>query len=216
MMTHILPTHTTADARASIQYHPLTPPRPSTMIGINGLSNIARMPRISRPANKKKSGTAALHRMLLTILLCLVGWGEVWGQNAEISGNAWNNISNNTISWSGSHAQFKLSGGSMSYGSTLGGYIDISKNTNYTLGWTINPSCTINVTSVYVKAGSAQPNCTFYLGTKSVGCGWSNKELTDVPSTNGNTGNIIMKASNFIYTIQNHNSYRNIGCGRLL
>ena len=84
----------------------------------------------------------------------------------------------------------------MSYGSTLGGYIDISKNTNYTLGWTINPSCTINVTSVYVKCGSANPSCTFYLGTKSVGCGWSNGELTDVPSTNGNAGNIIMKASN--------------------
>ena len=85
MMTHILPTHTTADARASIQYHPLTPPRPSTMIGINGLSNIARMPRISRPANKKKSGTAALHRMLLTILLCLVGWGEAWAYGENTS-----------------------------------------------------------------------------------------------------------------------------------
>lgn len=72
------------------------------MIGINGLSNIARMPRISRPANKKKSGTAALHRMLLTILLCLVGWGEAWAygettsyvyQNAgEKSASDWGNI----------------------------------------------------------------------------------------------------------------------------
>lgn len=55
------------------------------MIGINGLSNIARMPRISRPAGKKKSGTATLHRVLLTILLCLVGWGEAWGYGETTS-----------------------------------------------------------------------------------------------------------------------------------
>ena len=141
---------------------------------------------------------------MLTLLILLGSGMNVWGQTAEISGSAWNNISNNSISWAGNHVKFTLSGGSMSYGSTLGGYIDISKNTNYTLKWAPNSSCNINVTNVHAKAGSAKTSCTFYLGSAQGGCGWSNTELDAVPTSNGNNGNIVMKASNScrIYSVK--------------
>lgn len=77
MMTYIPSIHTISDARESIQYRPNRFPSPSSPFGI-GIPSTAKKTRTSRFTNSKKNETAILHRVLLTAMLCLMGWGEVW------------------------------------------------------------------------------------------------------------------------------------------
>lgn len=84
MTTYIPSTYTIADARESIQYRPNRFPSPSSPFGI-GMPSTAKKTRTSRLTNNKKNETAILHRVLLTAMLCLMGWGEVWAYGENTS-----------------------------------------------------------------------------------------------------------------------------------
>ena len=136
---------------------------------------------------------------ILAVLLVFVGgWNsEVWGNSTKNEGGAWNHISSNSVSWVGNHVTFKIAGSKMSYGSTLGGYLSLSKNQTYTISWKANTGCTITVTSIEANLGNENIASYNVSGTisGSVG-GWSTKSLTASNlSLVGNSSSATLKPS---------------------
>ena len=154
-----------------------------------------------KPRIESNCPRLALHLPRICLLFCLLAFmgmstQQAWGNTTEQSGSAWNNIKSNTVTWDGSHVTFKIAGSSMSYGSTLK-CLELSKDVSYTVSWTVNTGCTINVTSVAAKIGnSIMSSFTAYVGSQSETVnGWSTKTVTASSLSLGNSSTITVKAS---------------------
>ena len=102
---------------------------------------------------------------LLTILL--LGSINAWGNSINISGSGFNGkVGNNVANLGGNHASFQMSGSTVEYSSTLKnvylGSVNNNSSASFTISWTKNSGCTLNVTKIQVK-GSASANGTMQL-----------------------------------------------------
>ena len=146
-MTYIPSIHTISDARESIQYCPNRFPSPSNPFGI-GIPSTAKKTRTSRFTNNKKNETAILHRVLLAALLCLLGWGEVWGNSSSFSGSSLSAFKTGLI---GTHATFYIDGGSYSSSEWVLCSLKNNNEQTFHLTWVPNTGTTIKVTKVTLK-----------------------------------------------------------------
>ena len=92
---------------------------------------------------------------------------EAWGNTLNVSGTGFKDIvSSNVATLGGNHVSFKFSGSTVEYSSTLKNVYLGSINNNssgvYTISWTRNSGCTLNITKIQVK-GSASANGTMQL-----------------------------------------------------
>lgn len=153
--------------------------------------------------NLIKSLTRVINNRKGLLILCLslatFGIENVWGNSASISGETFKSAT----SWSGSHTSFSLEGSNDGYNRTLKA-LNIKKNTPYTIKWTVNSGCTINVTKVSVEAGSAKLSCKIQVSGGSE----ANIALKTATSTAnnlslGNDQSITFSATNtaYVYSI---------------
>ena len=136
---------------------------------------------------------------IILIITCAFAWsGDVWGNETTISGGTFNNVqSGNTLTWGGSHVSFKLYGSDMNYYG-LYGALQLGWDKSYTLSWTVNTACTINVTNVSLKARTSMEGYITLNGTKSNNLYHASNQTTISTGTisKGNSGTISIVTSN--------------------
>lgn len=92
---------------------------------------------------------------------------------------------------------FKLTGSGMSYYSTYSA-LQLSWDTSYTLSWTVNSGCTVNVTNVSMQARTSMNGWIYVNGTQSENLYHaSNKKTVQTGTVSyGNTGQVSFQTSN--------------------
>lgn len=133
--------------------------------------------------------------IILLSFLTLGAWNNAaWGNESSIKKASLNTSNNSNREWDGLHVRFKLSG-QADYNRTLQA-LNMVKNRDYTLSWTVNKNCTIKVTSVYAEVGSELGNFTVYVGSASGTIkNWSTGSVTASGLSLGNNSNIVIKAT---------------------
>lgn len=133
--------------------------------------------------------------IILLSFLTLGAWNNVaWGNESLIKRASLNTSNNSNREWDGLHVRFKLSG-QADYNGTLQA-LNMVKNRDYTLSWTVNKNCTIKVTSVYAEVGSELGNFTVYVGSASGTIkNWTTGSVTASGLSLGNNSNIVIKAT---------------------
>lgn len=133
--------------------------------------------------------------IILLSFLTLGAWNNAaWGNESSIKKASLNTSNNSNREWDGLHVRFKLSG-QADYNRTLQA-LNMVKNRDYTLSWTVNKNCTIKVTSVYAEVGSEWGNFTVYVGSASGTIKhWTTGSVTASGLSLGNKSNIVIKAT---------------------
>ena len=133
--------------------------------------------------------------IILLSFLTLGAWNSVaWGNESSIKKASLNTSNNSNREWDGLHVRFKLSG-QADYNRTLQA-LNMVKNRDYTLSWTVNKNCTIKVTSVYAEVGSEWGNFTVYVGSASGTIKhWTTGSVTASGLSLGNKSSIVIKAN---------------------
>ncbi len=133
--------------------------------------------------------------IILLSFLTLGAWNNVaWGNESSIKKASLNTSNNSNREWDGLHVRFKLSG-QAGYNKTLQA-LNMVKNRDYTLSWTVNENCTIKVTSVYAEVGSEWGNFTVYVGSASGTIKhWTTGSVTASGLSLGNNSSIVIKAN---------------------
>ena len=133
--------------------------------------------------------------IILLSFLTLGAWNNAaWGNESSIKKASLNTSNNSNREWDGLHVRFKLSG-QAGYNGTLQA-LNMVKNRDYTLSWTVNENCTIKVTSVYAEVGSEWGNFTVYVGSASGTIKhWTTGSVTASGLSLGNKSSIVIKAN---------------------
>ncbi len=117
------------------------------------------------PRNAHRS---VFYIVAVAAMLLLGGWNtQAWGNTLNVSGTGFKDkVSSNVATLGGNHVSFKFSGSTVEYSSTFKnvylGSIDNNSSSSYTISWTKNSDCTLNITKIQVK-GSASANGTMQL-----------------------------------------------------
>jgi len=106
-----------------------------------------------------------MKKIFFLTLIALMGISQAWAENAKKDQGTWEG----SRDWTGPHASFRVDGDNAKDGN----HLDVSKNADQVITWTVDEGYVINVTAIKIKIGHSLivhggTSCDIYLNGEKV------------------------------------------------